>query len=89
MKVYKQIPDKIEPELAKFGIEYDATNMSQKLLSDLPFSSWREIPMILIRPENEIVLDLMDFEHNDIKEVIKQGRNIAKKTLASGVGSGS
>ncbi len=50
-------------------------------LAELPFSEWRHIPITVIRPENEIVLDLLNFKPEEIAEVIQQGRNIAKEVL--------
>jgi NTE family protein len=53
----------------------------REAMADLPFKEWRRIPMTVIRPDNEIVLDLLHFTPVEIEEVIKQGRNIAKKEL--------
>jgi len=87
VRIYKGMPGKLNQTLGETtfsasGAEKDAQNVVNDLLADLPLSKWREIPMNLIRPENEIVLDLMRFTPADIAEVIKQGRNIARKKLA-------
>jgi NTE family protein len=55
----------------------------RETMAELPFKDWRRIPMTVIQPDNEIVLDLLHFTPVDIEEVIKQGRNIAKRELAA------
>ncbi len=80
VKIIKQMP-RLETELASFGLESAAGLPAAEGVMALPFAEWREIPMILIRPENEIVLDLLHFTPEDINEVILQGRNIAQKVL--------
>lgn len=81
VRVYKEMPKKLSVTLSTAGAETEPRSMVDDLLADLPFRDWREIPLTVIRPENEIVLDLMDFKPDDIAEVIKQGRNIVKKKL--------
>jgi NTE family protein len=62
--------------------EADSAEILEKL-TELPFTGWRRIPITVIRPDNEIVLDLLHFTPAQIQEVIEQGRNIAKRELAA------
>ncbi len=52
-------------------------------LTELPFTRWRRIPITVIRPDNEIVIDLLHFTPAQIREVIEQGRNIARRELTA------
>jgi len=60
----------------------DSAEILEKM-TELPFAKWRRIPITVIRPDNEIVLDLLHFTPTEIREVIEQGRNIARRELAA------
>ncbi len=81
VRAYKAMPAKLNQTMPATSATEDARDVVSHLLADFPFGDWREISMTLIRPENEIVLDLMNFTPTDIAEVIKQGRHIARKVL--------
>jgi len=81
VSAYKEVPSRLQDRLSTSGVSLDAGAMTDELLAGLPLNDWREIDMTVIRPENEIVLDLMHFTPDDIGEVIEQGRNVAKKVL--------
>jgi NTE family protein len=69
--------------LARSDVDEAEREKVEALIEELPFANWRQIPITVIRPENEIVLDLMHFTPVEIKEVIRQGRNIAKEILTA------
>ena len=81
VRAYKQVPDKLNRALPDLGNAEDTEAAVVNSLADLPFHRWRDIPITVIRPENEIALDLMHFAPADIAEVINQGRNVARKKL--------
>jgi len=81
VRAYKEMPGKLNQTLPADAGADDAQNVVNDLLADFPFGDWREIPMTLIRPENEVVLDLMNFTPADIAEVLKYGRHIAHQVL--------
>lgn len=62
--------------------EEDAEIKVDELLSRLR-GEWQTIKIHVIRPKNEIVLDLLRFTQREIEEVIKQGRNAAKEVMTS------
>lgn len=81
VETFNQVRGDLEEFLSDQGTaEADRAEILEKL-SELPFQEWRQIPITVIRPDNEIVLDLLDFTPEDIQEVIEQGRNIARREL--------
>jgi len=85
VETFDQVEADMETLLNSRGVTEAGSQEMRKSLAELPFSEWRHIPITVIRPENEIVLDLLHFTPAEIAEVIQQGRNIAKEALdASG-----
>jgi NTE family protein len=78
---YDDVQTKLSEIMATIDLTEEEKERFDALLAQLPFNEWRQIPIKVIRPENEIVLDLLHFKPAEIAEVIAQGRNIAKKTL--------
>jgi NTE family protein len=81
VETFNQVEGDLETLFNARGVTETDSQEMQKRLADLPFSEWRHIPITVIRPENEIVLDLLHFTPAEIAEVIQQGRNIAKEAL--------
>jgi hypothetical protein len=80
---YEQVQAGLGEMMADTKEGSDARAKVDGLLSKLPSSGWRHIPLTVIRPQNEIVLDLLHFTREDIQEAIKQGRQTADRLLAS------
>jgi len=83
VRAYRDMLNELPQTVPGYATTQNVEATVAPLFAALPFSKWREIPITLIRPENEIVLDLMHFTPTDIAEVIKQGRNVARKILQS------
>lgn len=88
VRAYEAMPERLAKTLGATAFSTsDAEGAAQQVVDELqagfPFGNWREIPMTLIRPENEVVIDLLHFTPADIAEVVKQGRNVARKVLAA------
>lgn len=81
VRAYQDMLKKLPQTMPDYARGQNVESTISPLFAELPFNKWREIPITLIRPENEVVLDLMHFTPTDIEEVIKQGRNVARKIL--------
>lgn len=83
VETFNEVQSELETMVGTREVAEAAGRGVRDTLAELPFQDWRRIPMTVIRPDNEIVLDLLHFTPVEIREVIKQGRNIAKKVLAA------
>ncbi len=83
METFNQMKGDLETLLTSQEVSGVDSGRIREMLAELPFSEWRRIPITVIRPDNEIVLDLLHFTPVEIKEVIEQGRNIARRELAA------
>jgi NTE family protein len=82
VETFSEVQGNLETMMSSQEVAEADRRSVRDTMAELPFAKWRRIPMTVIRPENEIVLDLLHFTPVEIEEVIKQGRNIAKKVLA-------
>jgi len=83
VKTFNQMEGDLEKLLSSKDVAQAEGGSVREKLAQLPFSKWRYIPITVIRPDNEVVLDLLHFTPEDIAEVIEQGRNIARRELAA------
>ncbi len=83
VRTYQTEAERLEKALPAGELEAVAPEGVANLFPELPFHEWRIIPLTLIRPENEVVLDLLHFTPQDIAEVLQQGRSVAQKVLAA------
>jgi NTE family protein len=82
LQEYEQVQTKLLDLFGESRREQEAKAEAGELLEKLR-GKWRPIKLTVIRPENEIVLDILHFTRTEIAEIIKQGRNAAQKVLAS------
>jgi NTE family protein len=83
METFNQMEGDLETLLSSQEVGGVDSEDIREMLDRLPFNEWRYIPITVIRPDNEVVLDLLHFTPADIAEVIEQGRNIARRELAA------
>jgi NTE family protein len=81
VETFDEAQRELDAALSSRGISEGDTRSMRNKLSQLPFNEWRRVPLTVIRPDNEVVLDLLHFTPAEIEEVIKQGRNIARREL--------
>jgi hypothetical protein len=77
---YEQVREEVLDLVPKPKRYKSARQRAGELLETLR-GRWRTIKLTVIRPKNEIVLDLLHFSQDEIAEIIKQGRNTAKEEL--------
>ncbi len=82
VETFDKVEGDLEVLLSSKGMTGADSASILEMMGELPFGKWRRIPITVIRPDNEIVLDLLNFTPVEIQEVIEQGRNIAKRELA-------
>lgn len=83
VETFNEAQGDLEAAMSSRGMPEGDTRSVRNKLAQLPFTEWRRIPITVIRPDNEVVLDLLHFTPAEIEEVIKQGRNIAKRELSA------
>jgi NTE family protein len=80
---FEGVQRELRDTLARSEVAEEVGARLDAQLSKMPYNEWRQVNLRVIRPEAEIALDLLNFTPEQIREVIKLGRDTAKKVLDS------
>jgi NTE family protein len=75
---FEQVQNEVQSRVSARSLDEDAAARLEELLAKLK-GSWRPIDLTVIRPDKEIVLDLLDFTPQEIDNILKLGRDTAEK----------
>jgi NTE family protein len=78
---YEQFKLRLLDKFQKYGLKQNETDTIAKELHTLFGSKYRHIEITIIRPQNEIVMDLLHFTSKEIRQAVEYGRDTAEKAL--------
>lgn len=75
------VNETVNNDLERLVLINDVLNQCGPGINEGRFRKYRKINLLTIRPENELIIDLQDFNEHDIARIVQQGEIIAKRQL--------